>query len=172
MVVTTAVENNEPIFMLPSDYRRLEQTIGEYDEQYRRTLAGTAETTNISSETWHDNPAFDEVQQQAKMSFSQLKKFQAIKNSAVVVHTLPEGGRVAIGSRVMVSWNQNENDLDTLVLTGYIVPGSPEEEVSTTSPLGSLLLNAQSGDTIKGTLNGRSIELKVHAVEPASEYFE
>lgn len=172
MVVTTAVENNELIFMLPSDYRRLEQAIEEYDQQYRRTLAGTAETTDISSETWHDNPAFDEVQQQAKMSLNQLRKFQTIKNSAVVVHTLPEGGRVSVGSRVIVSWNQNENELDTLVLTGYIVPGSPEEEVSTTSPLGSLLLKAQAGDIIRGTLNGRSIELKVHTVEPASEYFE
>jgi len=172
MVVTTAVENNEPIFILPSDYRRLEQAIDEYDQQYRRTLAGTAETTDISSETWHDNPAFDEVQQQAKMSLSQLRKFQAIKNSAVVVNVLPEEGRVAVGSRVMVSWNQNENDLDTLVLTGYIVPGSPEEEISTTSPLGSLLLNTQTGDTIKGNLNGRSIEITIHAVEPASEYFE
>lgn len=169
--MVVAMVESDPIYMLPSDFRRLQQAIDEYDRRYRTTLAGIADASDISSETWHDNPAFDEIQQQAKMSFNQFKKFEAVKKSASVIAEPPADGRAGLGARVTFAWNGDDDNLDQVVLTGYMAPGSPEEEVSTTSPLGQLLLGAKIDDVIEGRLNDRPVKIKVHAIEPATDYF-
>ena len=159
------------VLMLPSDYRRLKEAVSEHENRYRTTLAGTADAVDISSETWHDNPAFDEIQQQAKMSFNQFKKLEVVLKDAVVIDVPPADGSAQIGTRIVFSWNGDDTDTDSIVLTGYAVPGSPEEEVSTASPLGQLLLGAKPGDLVQGKINDRKVRLKITSVEPALEYF-
>jgi hypothetical protein len=45
---------------LAADLAALEQRLAEYETYLRDARAGIHEATSYNSETWHDNPSFDD----------------------------------------------------------------------------------------------------------------
>jgi hypothetical protein len=74
--------------------------MAQHERRYKANLGDVGEAVNVSSETWHDNPAFDEPQQQARAAYTKLKQLQAIRDQATIISEKPSGDTVEIGCRV------------------------------------------------------------------------
>lgn len=160
----------DEILFLPRDLRKLEAAIADTEKRYITSLGSIGETTQISSETWHDNPAFDEMQQAAKLAHGQLKRLQSIRNQARVVVERPSADIVQIGCRV----RYHRTDLgveDEVVIGSYFLVESADDEVSAGSPIGRLLLGAKVGDVVKGKITDRTVTLTIKEIAVAEEYF-
>ncbi|WZH35608.1 MAG: GreA/GreB family elongation factor [Microbacterium enclense] len=122
----------------------LDEAIRDADEKYRAALSGTHESTTQTSETWHDNPAFDAVQQDAKMWYRQKMELEEIRKNAIRILPGATEGEVQIGSTVVIEWEKSEEQ-ETVVIGSYIVLGAREGRISYVSPLASVLLGANVG---------------------------
>ncbi|GDY33894.1 GreA/GreB family elongation factor [Gandjariella thermophila] len=163
---------DDEMLFLPRDFRRLETAIADFDEKYRTHLGSIGETADISSETWHDNPAFDEMQQLAKSSYGQLKRLEAIRNQAKVLTERPTAETVQIGCRVRYHRTDLGGLEDEVVIGSSFLVESADDEVSASSPIGQLLLGAKVGDVVKGKIADRAVTLTIKEITVADEYFD
>jgi transcription elongation GreA/GreB family factor len=137
---------------LQEDYDRLQLVVAELEGRRSEALANIGASTEQSSETWHDNPMFDEVHQLAKMWQNQLTRIRAIFQEAVVVRSTSQTEIVQIGNIVTYS-NASTNFVDTIQIGSYMQIGDRRRntasgiDVATAgSPLGCALLNCRVGD--------------------------
>ena len=128
------------------------------------------DAVDVSSETWHDNPAFDEAQQQARAAYTKLKELEAIRAQAVIVTEKPSGDTVEVGCRVRYARSDIRGD-DEVVIGSYFPVDGDEDEVSAQSLLGRLLLGAKVGDSVSGTIGEREVTISIKEIAVAEEHF-
>jgi transcription elongation GreA/GreB family factor len=159
------------MLFLPRDMLRLEKAMEEYRTRYKTHLASIGETADISSETWHDNPAFDEAQMQARGAHTRYRELEAMRNLATVITDPPDGSSVQIGCRVRYKRDDMRRS-DEVVIGSYHLVDSADDEVSASSPLGTLLLGKAAGETVKGKIADKLVQITIEHIEVAHEYFE
>ncbi|MEV6448483.1 GreA/GreB family elongation factor [Amycolatopsis sp. NPDC051716] len=160
----------ETFLFLPRDLERLEHEMAQHERRYKANLGDVGESVDISSETWHDNPAFDEAQMQARAAYTKLKELQAIRDQATVIKEKPSGESVEIGCRVRYVRSDFRGD-DEVIMGSYFVVDGDDDEVSAQSPLGQLLLGARVGDSVDGMIGERKVTATIKAITVADEYF-
>jgi transcription elongation GreA/GreB family factor len=154
---------------LRRDFEALQQRIARYEDQWREALGGIHDSTTQSSETWHDNPQFDEVQQRARMLKTERDKLSAVLGNSVLVTPAAPEGRAGIGSIVRIRNRQTSTE-DTFLIASYIVLDSPDESrISYAAPLARLLLGHSASETVSGSIGPRKIELEILDVSIADE---
>jgi transcription elongation GreA/GreB family factor len=161
---------SETFLFLPRDIERLEAEMAQHERRYKANLGDVGEAVNVSSETWHDNPAFDEPQQQARAAYTKLKQLQAIRDQATIISEKPSGDTVEIGCRVRSTRSDFRGD-DEVVMGSYFIVDGNDDEVSAQSPLGLLLLGAKIGESVSGTIGERKVTVIVKEITVAEEYF-
>ena len=76
------------------------------------------ESTEQSSETWHDNATYDVARFNFEMTAAELQKLIEIRNSAVIIETETRlAEMVGIGSTVKIL-NQNTGQTQLVKITG------------------------------------------------------
>lgn len=161
---------SEQFPFLPRDLERLEAEMAGHERRYKANLGDVGEAVDVSSETWHDNPAFDEAQQQARAAYTKLKQLQAIRDQATVITEKPSGDTVEIGCRVRYSRSDFRGD-DEVIMGSYFIVDGDDDEVSSQSPLGQLLLGAKVGASVSGKIGERELTVTVKDIAVADEYF-
>lgn len=150
---------------LAKDLEALKQRIARYDTQWRDTLSNVHESTTQSSETWHDNPQFDDVQQRAKMLETERNKLQAVLDDCELVEPSAPDGRVDVGSVVRVRFAKTGNE-ERFVIGSYMVLDSDDEDrISYAAPLARLLMGHATGETVKGKIGARVAEVEILGVD-------
>lgn len=144
---------------LAADLAALEKRLAEYETYLREARAGIHESTSYNSETWHDNPSFDDQQQRAKMWETERSKLAAVRRDSELVEPSAPDGRVAIGSTVRVEYA--DGDTEDFVIGSYMVIGGPENRISYSTPIAQLLMGHKAGETVTGRIGGRTLTLKV-----------
>lgn len=151
----------EPYRFLTRDLDALKARIARYEEQWREALNGIHDSTTQSSETWHDNPQFDEVQQRAKMLKTERDKLTTILHNSVLVTPAAPDGRVDVGSVVRVRYTKTGRE-DRFVIGGYMVLDDEDDcRISYAAPVARLLLGHGKGETVAGTIGSRRMELEI-----------
>lgn len=151
----------EPYRFLARDLDALKARIARYEEQWREALSGIHDSTTQSSETWHDNPQFDEVQQRAKMLKTERDKLMSILHNSVLVTPTAPDGRVDVGSVVRVRYAKTGRE-DRFVIGSYMVLDDEDDSrISYAAPLAELLLGRKQGETVSGTIGSRRMELEI-----------
>lgn len=146
---------------LARDLEALKNRIARYDEQWRETLGGVHDSTTQSSETWHDNPQFDDVQQRAKMLETERNKLQAVLADSELVEPAAPDGRVDVGSVVRVRYAKSGRE-ERFVIGSYMVLDSEDEErISYAAPLAQLLMGHQAGETAEGKIGTKVVQLEI-----------
>jgi transcription elongation GreA/GreB family factor len=152
---------------LARDLDALKQRINRYEEQWKEALGGIHDSTTQSSETWHDNPQFDEVQQRAKMLKTERDKLATVLHKSVLVTPDTPGGRVDVGSSVRVRYKKNGAE-DSFVIGSYMVLDADDDgRISYAAPLAKLLLGHSRGETVSGNIGSRKMELEILDVSVA-----
>ncbi|HEY3684239.1 MAG TPA: GreA/GreB family elongation factor [Streptosporangiaceae bacterium] len=150
---------------LARDLEALKNRIARYDAQWRETLGGVHDSTTQSSETWHDNPQFDDVQQRAKMLETERNKLRAILADSELVEPAAPDGRVDVGSVVRVRFTKTGRE-ERFVIGSYMVLDSEDEErISYAAPLAQLLMGHSAGESVTGCVGKRPVEARVLRVE-------
>lgn len=149
---------------LARDLDALKARIASYENQWREALSGIHDSTTQSSETWHDNPQFDEVQQRAKMLKTEHDNLAAILHDSELVTPGAPDGRVDIGSVVQVRYTKTGRE-EQFVIGSYMVLDDDEENrISYAAPLAELLIGHSRGETVSGPIGRHVVELEILAV--------
>ena len=119
-------------------------------------------------DTWHDNSAFDQAQEEVRNLTSHLANLQGQLRGATVV-VASTSGEIGVGSMIDVTYQDGEEEV--ILLDGRTVHGNTNGQaesatrVSTSSPIGSALLGCREGETVTYTVpNGTTLSLKVTKV--------
>lgn len=160
----------EQYLFLASDLDALQRRIARYEQEWRETLAGVHESTTQSSETWHDNPQFDDVQQRAQMLETERKKLAAILDASLLVEPPPtHDRRVHVGSTVHIRYAKTGGE-DRFVIGSYMVLDNDDgHRISYAAPLAKLLLGHAQGETVEGTIGTREMKIEIIKVGSADQ---
>ena len=153
-------EKAEEYLFVEEDLEALRAKVAELEHAYKDALSGVHDSTTQSSETWHDNPAFDEVQQRSKMLYTEYSKLNAVLISAKLISGSDcSGNTVQIGSRVRVILNEKSDD--EFVVCSYRCFHDGDDYVSYSSPVGAVLLGAKPGDRVSYRVGDRVNKIEV-----------
>lgn len=165
----TNSQGDETYYFLEDDLERLKVKVAELEKTYKETLSGAHDSTTQSSETWHDNPAFDEVQQRSRMFHNEFRKMKAILDLArPAVDRTATASAVGIGSRVSVVVN-GRTQFDVVVCSYRCFHESADdtEYVSYVAPLAAAILGKHPGETGSYRSGERVVNVEVLRVQSA-----
>lgn len=150
---------------LSTDLDYLKSQLAVYEVRLQEALSGIHDSTTQSSETWHDNPAFDEQQLQAKMWNQERTKLAHIVLNAQLIEPACSTEKVAIGTVVSVL-NLKSGNMEQYEIASFTAYGD-SIRISYASPMGAALLNSAIGDMVNLNINSKVTELKVILIELA-----
>lgn len=149
---------------LARDLQALADRIARYDTQWREAVGGAHDATTQSSETWHDNPQFDDVQQRARMLETERNKLRAVLDASELVEPAAPDGRVDIGSAVDVRYTATGHTERFTIASYMVLDSDDEQRISYAAPLAQLLLGHHAGDRVAGTIGPRTITVEITEV--------
>jgi len=157
--------SGEPLLFLPEDLRYLEASIDSLRAEIRRVKAESAESTEQSSETWHDNFTFEEAQRQLRMLLNQLGGLSRTLERSRTVDVPGRPERAEVGATVTYR-DTGGGPAETLTIGSAMVGPEMAERgcVSYLSPLGALLYGGRSGEHRTGDVGGRRLTVEILAV--------
>lgn len=131
--------------------KRLEAELIELRDVRLRDLFRNIQDANTNNEA-SDSGEYEEQKEELVYTEARVRDLERLLNNAETISGGSADGRVVLGSRVTVSFDDGETDAWTVV--------SPEEasladgSVSTDSPVGQALLGAREGDAVTVTTPG------------------
>ncbi|MBU0625391.1 GreA/GreB family elongation factor [Patescibacteria group bacterium] len=137
-----------PYYFLQPDYDQLWAQVDDLRDRIRQAKEVAAESTEQSSETWHDNYDFEEHQRQIMMLSQYLESLVKILNEAEVVAGIV-GDEVGLGSRVTVE-DLATGQMFTYFIGSYMCLGDDIGYISYISPIASVLFGAKAGEVKSG----------------------
>ena len=148
---------------LPEDLEALDRAIDRVKQEINKALKEAGDSCGESSETWHDNPGYEEGQRAATMWSTRLRQLLAIRQQ---VNIIPYPRRPAPDGRACIGHSLLLQDLATgkkqeWQLGSAMTFGESEYRVSYQSPLGQVLLGATVGDLLQVDFGGRTTSLLV-----------
>lgn len=141
---------SESFFFLASDLAVLEADIRAVGAEIKKVQGDTAESTEQTSETWHDNFMFEDGQRQMNILASRLASFNEILAKAMIVEPRTDGS-AGVGNRITIR-DEATGEERTYTVGSYVAGKQNVDTVSYTSPLGTLLFGARAGDVRKGII--------------------
>ncbi len=141
---------SESFFFLAPDLAVLEADIRAVGAEIKKVQGDTAESTEQTSETWHDNFMFEDGQRQMDLLASRLASLNEILAKAVIVEPRTDGS-AGVGNRITIR-DEATGEERTYTIGSYVVGKQNVDTVSYTSPLGALLFGAKVGDIREGVI--------------------
>lgn len=136
----------------------------EYDYLVREHMklgGDMKEATSQSSETWHDNPLFDDVILRSKLSIERISKLKDIIENSKIVEIDKKLEEVQIGSYVRVLDFGVEKKYK--IGSYFILDDQKKDclEISYDSPVGRALMNKRINDEISFVVNNCEKKLRI-----------
>lgn len=147
-------------------YDRLVKQVADLEAAHKVALASLGDAAEADSNTWHDNPAFDEANRAIRTAAERLAKAKRLLADAMVVE-VGSNGVVNVGSVVTYEF-VGEGEAHTILIAGRHVIRAHDDEimhVSTSSPLGAAIWGHTVGDDVAYVApNGRTFVVKITSV--------
>lgn len=150
----------------PEALAALDAEIEVAEERHSKALMSMGDDGG-SSETWHDNPVFEQAKQDVDMTRTTLRRLRSLRTDAVVVSTDPPTSVVNIGTTVVVDIDDEDTERTAYRIAGHYVSGRSrtDDEVfllATTTPLGQALVGKTEGDHVSYQApNGKTFQAKI-----------
>jgi len=154
---------------LRADFDGLLVRIEEVRGIMRALATEMGEACAQSSETFHDNFAYEDGERRQYMWGEELRRLTRVRDCALIVEPPREAGRVRLGTRVTV-FDQERDTERSFIVGSYMSFADDPEVVSYGAPLARLVVGAEVGDICEGAVRGRQVELEVRAIQiPAGQ---
>lgn len=144
------------LYFLRDDLDALDAMIERFEGRKATAAGGIHESTTQTSETWHDNPAFDAQQADHKMNDTEAKRLKAIKARAVLVD--PSLPSAAIGSRVRYRYAGDDEVLGVTIVSAENHGAKDDafgDRSSYLAALGASLIGRRQGEPATFQIEGR-----------------
>ena len=130
---------------------RLDERIANAEERLNEALLSMGSGAEADNNTWHDNPAFEQAKNDVDQASGNLARLRELRRAAVVVEST-NSTTVEVGSTVTIVYS--DGDQLTVTIGGRFEARGAEEsgdtmEISTSSPIGSAILNRRLGDEVQ-----------------------
>jgi transcription elongation GreA/GreB family factor len=156
-----------PKYYTPDALAALDDKVCEAQKRHDEALLSLGDDSG-SSETWHDNPVFEQAKRDVDATRSTLRKLQNIRADAVPLVRESPAHVVDVGTTVVVSISDHEDEAEvrTFHIAGhYVAARSHDSEVfqlATASPLGVALVGKTEGSKASYVSpNGKTYEATV-----------
>jgi transcription elongation factor GreA len=149
-------------YFLREDYEKLNEQILEISNRIREIGQEMGNSCQEGAETFHDNFAFEEGERQQQMWSRRMAELLEISLNAVIVDAAVNPGKVGIGSRV-TAIDFETGERKTLCIGSYQV-FSQNGRISYDSPLGRILLGAEEGDVVTGSIAGKKRRFEIESI--------
>jgi len=151
-------------YMTKEGYAKLVAKLKELEEQIREAGQAAGEAAGASCD-WHDNPAYEQAQEEQRILSKQIQDLDLrIRNARFIEDISPaeQLDTVALGSTVVV---EIEGDEET-----YFIGGSPDSNpskgiISYKSPLAQTIMGCKAGDVREFRNLTNSFKVKILRVE-------
>jgi len=132
------MENSSDIFLIEDEVHALKVKLDEIEDKWRSLGNEKRMAVEQTSETWHDNPAFDEVEMQQRMVSHQQWEISSILNRAKILTLSVLRSRT---SNTVTIWKKIVLDIDWEELE-YVIWGfmAWEGRISYEAPLVKALI--------------------------------
>ena len=168
------VDSEVVFYFLQEDMDWLETEI----ERVRGLIHGakelSRESTEQSSESWHDNYNFEEAQRQLKMYFNILGGLSRAKENSQIVSCPTDPTEVTVGTKVRFTQqamsgtgNSGPSFEDEFSIGSYMVSDALRDLdfISYETPIGAALLGAKLGETRMVRIGGTDQVLTVLQIQ-------
>ncbi len=164
------MSSKKKILLTDKGVQALQEKLEKLEREYAEVSRGKMEAAEQGGNLWHDNPAFEEVEQRQIMLARMIAETQeTLKNAEVVsAHTRVGGGKyMEVGSVAEIKLGSGT--ARTVRLGGGAESDPAGGVVSYLSPLGQALLGAKEGDERTYTVNGKALSLTVVRIKTSDE---
>lgn len=150
-------------YFLREDLDILDQKINQSRGEINKALQEAGDSCGQNSETWHDNPGYEEGQRGATMWSTHVRQLLAIRNEAHIVESPkspPRDGKIRIGDIVVIK------DLLTGIeqrfkLASAVVFDDTGSRISYRAPLGKAVLGKTIGDVLDTMIGDRTRKILI-----------
>lgn len=169
-------ERAPEFLFLEQDLSALDQEIERVRGLIREAKEMGQESTEQSSESWHDNYNFEESQRQLRMYLNMLGGLSKAREHARIVSPPPSTDTVAIGCRVrfeqcvvLPDGRTRGSFEDEFSIGSYMVGDQLREQgfISYDTPIGRALIGSRVGDVVDADIGGQKNRLVLLAIESA-----
>lgn len=153
----------DPGLMTEKTKQRLEMLLQELKQKIKQNQKDAGSTFE-SAQDWHDNGAYDILQQQLQVLVTQHDKIFMLLHQAKIIQKKVDTHTVGIGNTVMVQY-KGERDSEKFTILGISDTDTEKSWISAASPLGSALLGKNEGESVFIQQNIEVVLLKILAGE-------
>jgi len=105
---------------LPEDFELLLQKIAELEAKLIDCGQALGESTEQSSETWHDNATYDVARMNFEITARELQKLIEVRNSAQIIQPPKSNKKIQIGHIVIIE-EKETGERHRIRLTGETI---------------------------------------------------
>jgi transcription elongation GreA/GreB family factor len=152
------------LYFTPEGYKAARARIDALETRLRELQAGVGEATELGN-TWHDNPAYDQlvidirgVNRLLADEHAELRRGEIIQLPDVVTS-------VTIGCVVEVKFE--DGSIEKFRIAGHGESDTDASVMSYNTPLARLLMRGQAGTKVEGTINNRKRSIEIISVGKA-----
>ncbi|MCX6713520.1 MAG: hypothetical protein NTV48_00215 [Candidatus Vogelbacteria bacterium] len=103
---------------LPEDFAVLLEKIAELEAKLIECGQALGESTEQSSETWHDNATYDVARMNFEITACELQKLMEVRNSAQIIEPAPDLTEAVILGSLVTVLNEKTGEKQRVKITG------------------------------------------------------
>lgn len=145
------------------DYDALKAQVEAVGREIKRVQGETAESTEQTSETWHDNFMFEEGERQMRLLAERLDYLNNVLARAEVVEKRTDGA-AGVGNEVTFV-DEATGVTQKMEIGSHLVIDQRSNVASYESPLGKLLFDARPGDVHEGEVGPAMKRIRIINVQ-------
>lgn len=154
----------EPLYFTTTGLSKMQKQAEELEQKLQGLEAQMSEAAEVGGNQWHDNFSYEQLTQQIRAIDHRLKDVRHNLNQAVLVGK-PDGSRVAIGTRVKI---QFESDEEEWLIGGFGESDPDSGIIAYNTQLAKVLLGKTVGEKTTELIGDRNVEICIIEINVTS----
>lgn len=149
---------DERLYFTKQGLEKLRREIGELTKKLEEIQAQSAYVAEVGGNQYHDNSSYEMLVIDLRGIDWMLTDAHRRLNQAVLVTSVANGDRVAIGTRVQIVRDDEES---TWEIAGFGESEPGKKILAYNTPLASMLIGKHEGEVVTGIIAGKKTEIEI-----------
>jgi len=138
----------------------------ELEAEVNALRSRLAEAVETGGNEWHDNASYEQLTADIRILDRELAAVRETLRRAQLVEPPTAADTVCIGTTVKLQVNGTP---ETWRITGYGESDPARKAVAYNTPFAQLVMGKRAGETVKGNIAGRTVEIKILEITRSEE---
>lgn len=151
----------ETLYLSQNEYEKKRERIDSLRTELSKISKEKADAANNDpGNTWHDNFAFEQLEQQENFLYDQINSsLRELENVSIIEKGKVKPECVDIHDRVKLQFLYDDGEVEEMSLT--LCGINEEESISLNSSLGQAVYGKKYGSTVEYDINGKTIRVSI-----------